>query len=126
VAVRPAVGTLRPTWVALRDFALSRHKQQPVHETPWADRQLEVARLFVRGDLDARDFIGELLSARHESVTADEFMAGDFSVLLNDFWFAIDMHNEYDELREPDEFDDAQLREVLTRYLADWDAGPGA
>ena len=33
------------------------------------------------------------------------------------------MHNEYDELREPDEFDDAQLLEVMTGYLADWDAG---
>ncbi len=38
-------------------------------------------------------------------------------------WYAIDMHNEYDELREPDEFDDAQLLEVMTGYLADWDAG---
>jgi hypothetical protein len=33
------------------------------------------------------------------------------------------MHNEYEELREPDEFDDVQLLEVLTGYLADWDAG---
>ena len=33
------------------------------------------------------------------------------------------MHNDYDDLREPDEFDDTQLLEVVTGYLADWDAG---
>jgi hypothetical protein len=92
-------------------------------DTPWADQQLHATRRFARGDLDAREFICELLSARHESVAADEFLAGDFSELLNDVWFAIDMHNEYDDLREPDEFDDAQLLELVTRYLADWDAG---
>jgi Bacterial self-protective colicin-like immunity len=91
--------------------------------TPWADQQLEVTRRFVRGDVDAREFIGELLSARHESVAAWEIMAGDLEDFLNDVWFAIDMHNEYDELREPDEYDDAQLLDVVTRYLADWDAG---
>jgi hypothetical protein len=90
---------------------------------PWADRELEVARLFARGDLSPTDFTAELLSARHKSVAAREFLSDDFEGLVNDFWFAIDTHNEYDDLREPDEFDDAQLLDVVTGYLAAWDAG---
>jgi hypothetical protein len=92
-------------------------------DTPWTDLQVEVARRFVRDHLDAREFTGELLSARHESVVADEYMAGDLEALVSGFWFAIGTHNEYDELREPDEFDDAQLLAVLSQYVADWDAG---
>jgi hypothetical protein len=92
-------------------------------ETPWADRQLEAIRRFVRGELNPREFTGELLSARHQSVAAREILVGDFEDLLNDVWFAIDMHNEYDELREPDEFDDAQLLQIVTGYLNDWDSG---
>jgi hypothetical protein len=80
-------------------------------------------RRFVHGDLQHREFMAELLSARHQSVAAREILVGDFESLLNDVWFAIDAHNEYDELREPDEFDDAQLLEVVTGYLHDWDAG---
>jgi Bacterial self-protective colicin-like immunity len=94
-----------------------------VTPTPWTDRELEVSRSFVRGEMDAVAFSAELISARHRSVSARERAAGDLESLLDDIWFAIDMHNEYDHLREPDEFDDAQLLEVITRYLADWDAG---
>jgi hypothetical protein len=92
-------------------------------DTPWADRQLEATRRFVSGHLNPRQFISELLSARHESVAANEFMAGGLEDLLNDVWFAIDMHNDYDDVLEPGEFDDAELLAVLTQYLADWDAG---
>jgi hypothetical protein len=92
-------------------------------EALWADRELDAARRFVCGDLNPRQFIRDLLRARHRSVVADEFTSRDFEGLLNDIWFAIDTHNEYDELREPDEFDDAQLLDVLSHYLADWDAG---
>jgi hypothetical protein len=114
---------LRPLWTALRDFALSRPRQRLIHETPWADLELDASRRFVRGDVDAGLFTRDLLHARGESIRAKEYKSGDFEALLNDMWFAIDMHNEYDELREPDEFDDAQLLEVITQYLADWDAG---
>lgn len=92
-------------------------------DTPWAGRQLQAARRFVGRALNPREFIGELLSARHEGVAAGEIPVGDLEDLLNDLWFAIDMHNDFDDIPEPDEFDDAQLLEVLTRYLADWDAG---
>lgn len=91
--------------------------------TPWADRQLEAIRRFVRGDLQPRAFMAELLSARHQSVAAREILVGDFENLLNDVWFAIDMHNDVDDIPEPEEFDDAQLRDVVTGYLHDWDEG---
>jgi hypothetical protein len=64
-----------------------------------------------------------LLTARHQSVVAREILVGDFENLLNDVWFAIDMHNDVDDIPEPDEFDDAQLLEVVTGYLNAWDAG---
>jgi hypothetical protein len=63
------------------------------------------------------------LSARHQSVAAREILVGDFEYLLNDVWFAIDMHKDVDDIAEADDFDDAQLREVVTGYLHDWDAG---
>jgi hypothetical protein len=91
--------------------------------TTWADRQLEVTRSFVHGAVGVKDFIEQLLKARHQTVAAGEVPPGDVEDLLNDIWFAIDMHNEYDDLRAPDEFDDAQLLEVITGYLAAWDAG---
>ena len=89
----------------------------------WAQEQLAVTRGFVAGGLSATGFTVQLLHARNAAVKAggsDDLTLLD---LLNDVWFAIDTHNEYDELREPDEFDDAQLLEVVTGYLADWDAG---
>ena len=92
-------------------------------ETPWAERQLQSIRRFVRGDLNPREFIEELLTARHQGVAAREIVVGDLEDLLNDVWFALDMHNDVDDIPEPDEFDDAQLLEVVTGYLADWDAG---
>jgi hypothetical protein len=88
-----------------------------------AQEQLDATRRFVAGELGAPDFIDRFLDARNAGIEAggsDDLVLLD---LLDDVWYAIDMHNEYVELREPDEFDDAQLLEVLTGYLADWDAG---
>ena len=88
-----------------------------------AQEQLDLARGFVAHRSSATQFIASFLTARHAEIGAgscDDLVLLDF---LDDVWFAIDMHNEYDELREPDEFDDAQLLEVLTGYLRQWDAG---
>jgi hypothetical protein len=82
-----------------------------------------MTRRFVSMESDANSFIRDLLRARNRSVAAGEISSRDLEGLLNDVWFAIDMHNEYDDLREPDEFDDAQLLDVVTGYLASWDAG---
>jgi hypothetical protein len=91
--------------------------------TRLAQEQLRLSRAFVAGALSAADFIEAFLSARHAEIGAGS--CNDYVLIefLDDVWFAIDMHNEYDELREPDEFDDAQLLEVIAQYLADWDAG---
>jgi hypothetical protein len=89
----------------------------------WAREQLDVSRRFVAGRLAVSDFIVQLLHARNEAVAAggsDDLVLLD---MLNDVWFAIDMHNDFDDVREPDEFDDAQLLEVVTGYLNDWDSG---
>jgi hypothetical protein len=88
-----------------------------------AHEQLDLLRRLVTGGLSVSEFDEPFLRARNAGIDAggsDDLVLLD---LLDDVWFAIDMHNEYDDLREPDEFDDAQLLEVLTRYLADWDAG---
>jgi hypothetical protein len=108
--------------MALRDLAQSRCRPRPMPDRPWAQQELQLTRRFVGRDLVANKFIRDLLHARNESIDAGEFKSADFEGLLNDIWFAVDTHNEYDDLREPDEFDDAQLLDVLTRYLADWDA----
>jgi hypothetical protein len=88
-----------------------------------AQEQLDLLRSFVAGGPSVRDFVEPFLRARNAAVAAGGSDELDLLDMLNDVWFAIDMHNEYDDLREPDEFDDAQLLEVLTGYLADWDAG---
>lgn len=107
----------------MRDLVQSPSRSRAIPETPWADREVEATRRFVGRDLDADRFIRDLLHARNESILASEYKSADFEGLLNDIWFAIDTHNGYDDLREPDEFDDAQLLAVITQYLADWDAG---
>jgi hypothetical protein len=89
----------------------------------WAHEQLDVSRRFAAGRLTVSDFVVQLLHARNEAVDAGGSEDLVLLDMLNDVWFAIDTHNEYDELREPDEFDDAQLRAVVTGYLNDWDAG---
>ena len=88
-----------------------------------AHEQLDLSRNFVAKALSPRDFIEPFLRARNAGIRAGSCEDLVLLDLLDDIWFAIDMHNEYDDLREPDEFDDAQLLEVLTGYLADWDAG---
>lgn len=88
-----------------------------------AQEQIDLTRRFVAGGLSTPQFVAPFMSARNAEIDAgssDDLALSDF---LDDIWFAIDMHNEYDELREPDEFDDAQLLEVLAGYLAAWDAG---
>lgn len=89
----------------------------------WALRQLELAHLFARCEINAVDFSRDVLAARHEELRAgatDNFALGRF---LDDVLYAIDDHNEFDDLRVPGELDDEQLREVVGRHLACWSDG---
>lgn len=88
-----------------------------------AQEQLDLSRRFIAGELSVPAFVEPFLCARNDEIDAGSCNELAFLDLLDDIWFAIDTHNEYDDLREPDEFDDAQLLELVTRYLADWDAG---
>jgi hypothetical protein len=88
-----------------------------------AQEQLDVSRAFAAGSLSTSHFVELFLRTWNAEVDAGSCNETPFLDVLDDIWFAIDMHNEYDDLRSPEEFDDAQLREVVTGYLADWDAG---
>jgi hypothetical protein len=68
-------------------------------------------------------FIDGFLAARHRWIAAIWNIGSDFEGLLNDLNFDVDRHNAYDDLREPDEFDDEDLRASMARRLRDWDAG---
>lgn len=87
-------------------------------------QQFELTRQFVAGTMTATDYIHDFLHLHcngFDVPITDEGLA--MSCWVGDVWFDIDNHNGYDHLREPDQFDDDQLREVLARHLAEWDAG---
>ena len=88
-----------------------------------AGEQLQLARLFVAREITSEAFIDGFIGARHRWIAAIWNVGSDFEGLLNDLNFDVDRHNAYDELREPDEFDDEDLRASMARRLRDWDAG---
>jgi hypothetical protein len=88
-----------------------------------AGEQVQLARRFVSRELTTADFIEGFLEARHRWVAAIWNVGSDFEGLLNDVNFDVDRHNAYDDLRQPDEFDDEQLRVSIARRIRDWDAG---
>ena len=90
---------------------------------PEALEQVSLARRYVAREITAEDFIDDFLDGRHRWIAAIWNVGSEYEGLLNDLWFDIDRHNAYDELREPDEFDDEDLRVSMARRLRDWDAG---
>jgi Bacterial self-protective colicin-like immunity len=88
-----------------------------------AKEELDLTRRLVVGDISMEQFIAPFMGARHAEIGAGS--SGDLvlSDFLDDIWYAIDMYNEDEELREPNGFDDEQLIDVLAGYLAAWDAG---
>jgi hypothetical protein len=90
---------------------------------PEAGEQVQLARQFVAREMTAAAFIDGFLDARHRWIAAIWSVGSDFEGLLNDLNFDIDKHNAYDDLRQPDEFDDEDLRVIMARRLRDWDAG---
>ena len=84
---------------------------------------VDLVRRYVNREIPADDFVSEFLAARHRWIDATGYRLSDYEGLLNDLMFDVDRHNAYDDLREPDEFDDEQLRASMARRIRDWDAG---
>ena len=88
-----------------------------------AGEQVQLARQLVAREMTAAAFIDGFLEARHRWIAAIWNVGSDFEGLLNDLNFDVDRHNAYDDLRQPDEFDDEDLRVSVARRIRDWDAG---
>jgi hypothetical protein len=86
-------------------------------------RQMELCRDFSASRSDARQFIREFLELHHQDngLPAKGYL--ELDAWTGDIWFDIDLHNEYDEYRTPDEYDDDQLRAAVTERLRKWDEG---
>ena len=82
-----------------------------------------LVRRYVNREITADDFVSDFLAARHRWLDALGYRHSEYTGLLYDLIFDVDSHNAYDDLRQPDEFDDEDLRVVLARRLRDWDAG---
>jgi len=88
-----------------------------------AIQHVHLVRRYVNLEMTADDFVSDFLAARQRWIEALGNRLSDYEGLLNDLWFDVDRHNAYDDLREPDEFDDEDLRASMARRLRDWDAG---
>lgn len=89
------------------------------------EQRMQLCRDFVDGKATAANFIRDFLqphesSGRHWATTQAEL---DLDTFLGVVWYDVDKHNEYDDLREPEEFDDAQLHAAVAARLAAWDSG---
>lgn len=84
---------------------------------------VDLVRRYINREIPADDFVSDFLAARHRWIDATGYRLSDYEGLLNDLMFDVDRHNAYDDLREPDEFDDEQLRASMARRIRDWDAG---
>jgi hypothetical protein len=88
-----------------------------------AARQMQLARSFVGGEIDGVHFAHEFLSARNEEFSEGETQDFALARWLDEALYVIDDYNEFDEPLEPGEIDAEQLRALLKRHLAAWDAG---
>jgi len=88
-----------------------------------AIEHVDLVRRYVNREITADDFVSDFLAARTRWIDATGYRLSKYEGLLNDLMFDVDRHNAYDDLREPDEFDDEDLRASMARRLRDWDAG---
>jgi hypothetical protein len=88
-----------------------------------AAEHLDLVRRYVNREIATDEFVSDFFAARHRWIDALGNRLSEYEGLLNDMWFDVDRHNAYDDLREPDEFDDEGLRVSMARRLRDWDAG---
>jgi hypothetical protein len=89
------------------------------------ERQLELCRAFVTEAVNAHTFISDFLTMnRDRSGDFPATMAGlRLSTWLGVVLEDVDNHNEFDDIREPGEFDDDQLRDAVREKLRLWDTG---
>ena len=88
-----------------------------------AVEHVSLVRRYVNREITADDFVRDFLVARTRWLDALGNRHSEYTALLDDLNFDVDKHNAYDDLREPDEFDDEGLRLSMARRLRDWDAG---
>ena len=88
-----------------------------------AGEHVDLVRRYVNQEFTADQFVSDFLAARHSWIEATGYRLSEYEGLLNDLMFDVDKHNAYDDLRQPDEFDDEGLRVSMARRLRDWDAG---
>ena len=89
-----------------------------------AVEHVDLVRRYVNREITADDFVERLpRCADIAGSTQLGYRHSEYEGLLNDLMFDVDRHNAYDDLREPDEFDDEDLRVSMARRLRDWDAG---
>jgi len=86
-------------------------------------RQVDLCREFVSGALTATEFIDAFLALHYAD--RGQLVRGHYELQnwLGDVCLDIDLHNEYDEDRSPDEYDDDQLRAAVTERLRKSDEG---
>ena len=88
-----------------------------------AVEHVDLVRRYVNREITADDFVTDFLTARDRWIDATGYHLSEYEGLLNDLMFDVDKHNAYDDLRQPDELDDEDLRVTMARRLRDWDAG---
>ena len=88
-----------------------------------AVQHVDLVRRYVNREITADDFVSDFLAARHRWIDALGYRHSEYTGLLDDLMFDVDKHNAYDDLRQPDEFDDEDLRVSVARRIRDWDAG---
>ena len=88
-----------------------------------AVEHVDLVRRYVNREITADEFVGDFLAARDRWLDAMGSRQSEYTGLLDDLMFDVDRHNAYDDLRQPDEFDDEDLRVIMARRLRDWDAG---
>jgi hypothetical protein len=86
-------------------------------------KQVDVCREFVSGELTATEFIDAFLDLHYAD--RGQLVRGHYDLQnwLGDVWMDIDLHNANNDRRRPEELDDKQLLAAVTDRLRQWDDG---
>jgi hypothetical protein len=91
----------------------------------WSRLQLALIRTYISGEIDSHEFGRDFMAAHNAAARLGELADEPLEELLEDVLFALSNHSN-----EPDPdvaalLDDAQLREKLTRQVAEWEKAEG-